>query len=112
MSWTTNHGLTVPELGAMSARATDGDGVRPAASMGFPLRANEPSRRSKRWLAPKAKERRLPPVAAGPAVETPPAPPVKRRPRILFLNRSYWPEIEATGQLLTELLEDLARQFR
>lgn len=34
-----------------------------------------------------------------------------RRPRILFLNRSYWPEIEATGQLLTELLEDLGKQF-
>lgn len=33
------------------------------------------------------------------------------RPRILFLNRSYWPEVEATGQLLTELLEDLAPRF-
>lgn len=32
--------------------------------------------------------------------------------RVLFLNRSYWPEIEATGQLLTELLEDLAPRFR
>jgi colanic acid biosynthesis glycosyl transferase WcaI len=29
-------------------------------------------------------------------------------PRILFLNRSYWPDAEATGQLLTELCEDLA----
>jgi glycosyltransferase involved in cell wall biosynthesis len=31
-----------------------------------------------------------------------------RRPRVLFLNRSYWPDVEATGQLLTELCEDLA----
>ena len=31
-----------------------------------------------------------------------------RRPRLLFLNRSYWPDAEATGQLLTELAEDLA----
>jgi glycosyltransferase involved in cell wall biosynthesis len=28
--------------------------------------------------------------------------------RLLFLNRSYWPDMEATGQLLTELCEDLA----
>lgn len=33
------------------------------------------------------------------------------RPRVLFLNRSYWPDVEATGQLLTELCEDLARSF-
>ena len=33
------------------------------------------------------------------------------RPRVLFLNRSYWPDAEATGQLLTELCEDGARQF-
>lgn len=33
------------------------------------------------------------------------------RPRLLFLNRSYWPDAEATGQLLTELCEDLAKQF-
>jgi colanic acid biosynthesis glycosyl transferase WcaI len=33
------------------------------------------------------------------------------RPRILFLNRSYWPDAEATGQLLTELCEDLADRF-
>jgi colanic acid biosynthesis glycosyl transferase WcaI len=33
------------------------------------------------------------------------------RPRILFVNRSYWPDAEATGQLLTELCEDLAEQF-
>ena len=31
--------------------------------------------------------------------------------RILFLNRSYWPDAEATGQLLTELCEDLASEF-
>jgi len=33
------------------------------------------------------------------------------RPRVLFLNRSYWPDGEATGQLLTELTEDLADRF-
>lgn len=27
---------------------------------------------------------------------------------MLVLNRSYWPDVEATGQLLTELCEDLA----
>jgi glycosyltransferase involved in cell wall biosynthesis len=31
---------------------------------------------------------------------------------ILFLNRSYWPDVEATGQLLTELCEDLAPHAR
>jgi glycosyltransferase involved in cell wall biosynthesis len=34
-----------------------------------------------------------------------------RRARVLFINRSYWPDAEATGQLLTELCEDLAIQF-
>lgn len=35
-----------------------------------------------------------------------------RRPlRVLVLNRSYWPDMEATGQLLTELCEGLAREF-
>ena len=29
----------------------------------------------------------------------------------MFLNRSYWPDAEATGQLLTELCEDLSRSF-
>jgi glycosyltransferase involved in cell wall biosynthesis len=33
------------------------------------------------------------------------------RPRVLFLNRSYWPDAEATGQLLTELCEDLTPSF-
>src|SRR5262249_4329106 len=32
-------------------------------------------------------------------------------PRVLFFNRSYWPDSEATGQLLTELCEDLAGEF-
>ncbi|HWB01148.1 MAG TPA: glycosyltransferase family 4 protein [Pirellulales bacterium] len=32
--------------------------------------------------------------------------------RVLFLNRSYWPEIEATGQLLTELCEDLSPRMQ
>ena len=30
---------------------------------------------------------------------------------MLFINRSYWPDVEATGQLLTELCEDLADDF-
>ncbi len=34
-----------------------------------------------------------------------------KTPRILFLNRSYWPDTEATGQLLTELCEGLAQDF-
>jgi colanic acid biosynthesis glycosyl transferase WcaI len=33
------------------------------------------------------------------------------RPRILFLNRSYWPDTEATGQLLTALCEGLTDEF-
>ena len=37
--------------------------------------------------------------------------PTQRKPRILFLNRSYWPDSEATGQLLTELCESLADEF-
>jgi glycosyltransferase involved in cell wall biosynthesis len=28
---------------------------------------------------------------------------------VCFLNRSYWPDVSATGQLLTELAEDLVR---
>src|SRR5215213_125407 len=43
-------------------------------------------------------------VEAGSAVCAEAAP----RPRLLFINRSYWPDTEATGQLLTELCEDLA----
>ncbi len=31
---------------------------------------------------------------------------------LLFLNRSYWPDVEATGQLLTELCSDLAATHR
>jgi hypothetical protein len=30
------------------------------------------------------------------------------RTRILFLNRSFWPDREATGQFLTELCDDLS----
>lgn len=33
------------------------------------------------------------------------------KPRILFLNRSYWPDTEATGQLLTALCEGLSESF-
>ena len=35
----------------------------------------------------------------------------EKKPSVLFLNRSYWPDAEATGQLLTELCEDLADRF-
>jgi colanic acid biosynthesis glycosyl transferase WcaI len=31
---------------------------------------------------------------------------------VLFLNRSYWPDVEATGQLLTELCGDLVGRHR
>ncbi len=31
--------------------------------------------------------------------------------RVLFINRSYYPDAEATGQLLTELCEDLSSGF-
>ena len=34
-----------------------------------------------------------------------------KKPRILFLNRSYWPDTEATGQLLTALCEGLTDAF-
>ena len=30
---------------------------------------------------------------------------------VLFINRSYWPDCEATGQLLTDLCEDLGSHF-
>src|ERR1700722_8599705 len=32
--------------------------------------------------------------------------------RVTFLNRSYYPDVEATGQLLAELCADLARQHK
>src|SRR5207249_2311687 len=35
-----------------------------------------------------------------------------RRLRVLFLNRSFYPDVEATGQLLTELCTDLAREHQ
>ncbi len=31
------------------------------------------------------------------------------RTRVLFLNRSFWPDREATGQFLTELCDDLSQ---
>ena len=34
---------------------------------------------------------------------------MERQPRATFFNRSYWPDTGATGQLLTELAEDLVR---
>lgn len=37
--------------------------------------------------------------------------PPSVNPRVLFINRSYYPDAEATGQLLTELCEDLADRF-
>ena len=33
------------------------------------------------------------------------------RPRIVFLNRCFWPDSEATGQLLTDLCEQIADEF-
>ena len=33
-------------------------------------------------------------------------------PSVLFLNRSYWPDVEATGQLLTTLCEGLTNDFQ
>lgn len=46
------------------------------------------------------------PQPAAPAVTPPPAA-APRRPAVLVLNRSYWPDVEATGQLLAELCSDL-----
>ncbi len=34
-----------------------------------------------------------------------------RRPRLLVLNQYYWPGVEATAQLLTELCEALAEEY-
>ena len=34
-----------------------------------------------------------------------------RKSSVLFLNRSYWPDVEATGQLLTALCEGLTPNF-
>ena len=36
---------------------------------------------------------------------------IHHKPRIIFLNRSYWPDIEATGQLLTDLCVGLSDRF-
>jgi glycosyltransferase involved in cell wall biosynthesis len=36
---------------------------------------------------------------------------VPRRQRLLVLNQYYWPGVEATAQLLTELCEDLAQEL-
>jgi glycosyltransferase involved in cell wall biosynthesis len=33
------------------------------------------------------------------------------KPRIVFLNRCYWPDTEATGQLLSDLCENLVDEF-
>ncbi len=46
-----------------------------------------------------------------PATDEASAAAPRVRPRVLFFNRSYWPDAEATGQLLTELCEDLAPEF-
>ena len=32
--------------------------------------------------------------------------------KVCFFNRSYWPDQAATGQLLTELAEDLVEPLR
>lgn len=34
-----------------------------------------------------------------------------KRKRLLFINRSFWPDHEATGQLLTQLCEDLVQDY-
>src|SRR5438876_10336214 len=36
---------------------------------------------------------------------------MSRRPRILVLNQYYWPGVEATANLLTELCEALADEY-
>ncbi len=36
---------------------------------------------------------------------------MNRKARLLFLNRSFYPDVEATGQLLTELCEELQFDF-
>jgi glycosyltransferase involved in cell wall biosynthesis len=36
---------------------------------------------------------------------------MKHRPRLLVINQYYWPGVEATANLLTELAEDLAEEF-
>jgi glycosyltransferase involved in cell wall biosynthesis len=35
----------------------------------------------------------------------------RRRPRLLVVNQYYWPGVEATAQLLTELCEELAGEY-
>lgn len=45
------------------------------------------------------------------ADETPSGGDPSRPLRLLFLNRSYYPDVEATGQLLTELCESLVRGY-
>ncbi|MDX6414187.1 MAG: colanic acid biosynthesis glycosyl transferase WcaI [Gaiellaceae bacterium] len=37
--------------------------------------------------------------------------PARRKPRLLVLNQYYWPGVEATAQLLTELCEALAAEL-
>jgi glycosyltransferase involved in cell wall biosynthesis len=51
------------------------------------------------------------PAASPRGSEAPPAADPGSRSRVLFINRSYWPDAEATGQLLTELCEDLSSHF-
>ena len=36
---------------------------------------------------------------------------IRRKPRLLVLNQYYWPGVEATAQLLTELCEALAEDL-
>ncbi|MGB7329270.1 MAG: glycosyltransferase family 4 protein [Rubripirellula sp.] len=36
---------------------------------------------------------------------------VTSKPTIVFINRCYWPDSEATGQLLTDLCQDLTARF-
>lgn len=50
-------------------------------------------------------------ISAEPSDDFGKAPPPGQRPHVVFLNRSFWPDTEATGQLLTELATDLASWF-
>lgn len=44
-------------------------------------------------------------------ISNPPSARAERRLRVVFFNRSYYPDYGATGQLLTELCEDLVARF-
>lgn len=45
------------------------------------------------------------------ATAVPSSSSVQTRPRLVFVNRSYWPDQEATGQLLTDLCTFLSANY-